>query len=403
MRAAVVAVGDELLDGRVTDTNSSMLAGKLSQLGVEVVLAQVIGDSLDAVVRGIRDAVELADVVLVTGGIGPTADDRTREALAVLTGRVLVEDAASWAAIRAIFDSRGLEVPESNRQQALCPEGATVLVNHTGTAPGFCVDIDDVRVFVMPGVPSEARRMFDDEVAPQLDVGSTSHTETLCFGGVSESLLGGMLQRYLSEGGAVRVGITSSWGLLRVTARADTKRALDDVISEIRSAGKRWFVGTGYRELEDLVAERAIASATTLAVAESLTAGLATARLGRVAGISSVLLEGVVTYSNASKTSRLGVSEQTLSEHGAVSEQCAREMAEGLARTSDAGLAASATGIAGPSGGSDAKPVGLVWLATTLDGTTETRERRYGPVGRDIIRNRAASDLLLMMLQRLLP
>lgn len=406
MRAALIAVGDELLDGRVVDTNSAMLAGKLLELGIDVSAALVTGDPLDDIVRAIHFSLEEADVVLLTGGLGPTADDRTRVAVARVAGVELEEDSAVWERIRRYIEARGFPVSLTNRQQAQFPRGSTVLPNRTGTAPGILLELtaDPVagkRIFALPGVPPEAERMFDEEVAPRLAGAAPLLQRTLCFGGVSESYLGQLLHPHLAEGGDVRVGITSSWGLLRVTVRAREPAPLEAALTEVRRIGAKWFVGEGYCTLEALLAEKLLATRTTLALAESLTAGLAASRLGRVPGISAVLLEGIVAYSNASKQGRLGVPSEVLASKGAVSEECATLMAEGLARTSGALLTGSATGIAGPGGGSPAKPVGLVWFATCFRGHTRTRERRYGDAGRNTIRQRAASDLLLLLLQTL--
>ena len=399
-RAATCAIGDELLDGRVVDTNSAEIASRLLELGIDCVRAVVSGDPVDEIVRSLRFCLEVADIVLVTGGIGPTEDDRTRDAVAKLAGVDLIENAAAWRRIEEWFEERGATARGSNRRQALFPRGANVLDNPLGTAPGFALELaDDKRIFVMPGVPSEMRKMFDEQVVPQLASGPRLHQRTLLFSGIGESRLGERIADELREGGDVRVGITSSWGLLRVTVRATQPRVLEATCESIRERGLAWFAGEGYREIEEVLVERLRETGTSVALAESCTAGLASARLGRVPGVSAVLLESVVTYSNASKVARLGVPETLIDEHGAVSEQVAIAMAKGLAASSGAHLTGAITGVAGPDGGTVDKPVGLVWLASCLNGEVHTLERRYGAIDRNAIRERAAADILRVLLE----
>ncbi|MFQ5503516.1 MAG: CinA family nicotinamide mononucleotide deamidase-related protein [Planctomycetota bacterium] len=410
MRACILAVGDELLDGRTVDTNSPFLAGRLLELGIPVVRTMVLGDGLPALVEGLRQAAGLAQLLLVSGGIGPTEDDRTRQAVAELAGLELGEDPGAWDEIRAYFETRGRHAAEANRRQALFPEGARQLRNRVGTAPGFELPLGTgKRIFVLPGVPSEARAMFDRCVRPRLEAlrGEESRQQlvqrTLAFSGVSESELGGELAPFLREDAELRVGITASYGLLRVTVRArgtnarDVEARIRDCLEEIKQRGARWYLGEGRGELEDFLVAELVERNLTVALAESCTAGLVTARLGRVPGVSAVLLEGLVSYANASKTRLLGVSEELLEQHGAVSEAAARAMAQGVARASGARLGASVTGVAGPTGGTAAKPVGLVWLATSLDGKLRVLERRYGELARRHVQERASSDLLILM------
>ncbi len=385
--ASILAIGDELLDGRVINSNTSMLA-------VEV------GDPEADIVAALDVVVSRADVVLVTGGIGPTGDDRTRAAVARYVGVELVEHADVWRQIRQFFADRGRAASDADRLQAWFPAGATVLPNPVGTAPGFVVAVGAKRIFVLPGVPSEARIMFDAEVAGRLSH-ATLHQDTLCFLGIPEGALGQILATEFREGGPVRVGITASWGFLRVTARSSCRTELEAALERIRLAGNRWFVGRGQQTLEQLVVERLLAGPTTLALAESLTGGLVSSRLCRVPGVSAALIESVVTYANASKVARLGVPAEVIAEYGAVSEACARAMVEGLIRTSGAQLGGAVTGIAGPDGGSADKPVGLVWFATSYDREVLVEQRNYGTIARQLVRERAASDMLRFLLQRL--
>ncbi len=408
-RAAFLAIGDELLDGRVRDRNLTFLARALGGCGFELGAAVFIGDPVAEIVEGLEFCASRAPLVVMTGGLGPTLDDRTRNAVAAWADRPLVFDEDAWTGIRNRFEKvRGLRAPESNRLQAWFPEGAEVLPNEVGTAPGFRLvrkgTAGPVELFVLPGVPLEARRMFEREVRPRLPAtGRRRMQETLAFAGVSESEIGGLLAPYLVEGRRVRVGSTASYGLIRITLNlegadeAETTAALEREASEIRKIGERWFLGRGGGEIEDFLGERLLEKGIDLALAESCTGGAAAARLTSVPGISGVFREAIVCYANESKKERLGVPADLLEREGAVSRACAEAMVRGLAARSGARLCGATTGIAGPGGGSPEKPVGLVWIATLFEGELRVYERRYGDLGRNRIRERAATDLLLAL------
>lgn len=405
VQAALLAVGDELLDGRTIDTNSAMIAAALLDDGIPVVRKLVIGDPVTDIVDGLRILAERARLIIVTGGIGPTEDDRTRDAVARFAGRELVFDADAWTSVQSWFAHRGRPAPEANRRQAEFPEGAEILPNRAGTAPGFRVEVDGpVDVFVLPGVPSEARIMFDEQVRPRLvGAGVPLVQDYIAFTGVSESHLGALFASYLREREDLRTGMTASDGLIRVCVRAvgedraASTHRVRTALDEFRELGAKWFVGEGKGNLEDFLVTGLIDRDITLALAESCTAGLTAARIGSVPGASAVFLEAVVTYTNQAKVARLDVAQSLLDTDGAVSESCARAMAEGLAARTGARLTGSITGIAGPDGGTEAKPVGLVHFATTLDGNTTHKKRLYGPLGRNLVRARAASELLSML------
>ena len=401
-RVGILAIGDELLDGRVVDSNSSNFAKRLLAAGVHVVRTVVVGDPLEDIQRSLRFLLQESDFVLCSGGLGPTADDRTRQAIAEFLGVELVEDAGSWQAIRERFERMGREPSASNRVQALHPRGSKVLPNPIGTAPGFVAcDGAGKRIAAIPGVPSEALRILEDSILPLVAGKAPTAQGTLLFAGLAESRLGEILAKELEEGGEIRVGITASWSFLKVTVRAPSPERLAQELLRIRHEAEEWYVGEGGHEVEDLLVARLRASQTRVSLAESCTAGLVAARLGSVPGVSEVFHESFVTYANEAKTRWLGVPEQLLVEHGAVSEPCVRAMLQGLEKATGAALCGVVSGVAGPGGGSPQKPVGLVYLAASHAGQVHVLERRYGDPGRQVVRGRAASDLLLLMLRAL--
>ncbi len=407
MRACLLAIGDELLDGRTVDTNSPFLAGRLMDLGIDVARTMIVGDGQGDLLDGLQYAIRQADAVIIGGGLGPTEDDRTREVVAELAGKELYEPEGVWEGIQAYFSDRGLEVPDSNRRQALIPQGAEILANPVGTAPGFALTLEDgTQLFCLPGVPTEARTMFDEQVAERLrNKGRPLVQKSLAFAGVSESHLGDLINHLAVDGQSVRLGLTAGWGIIRVTMRAfadstgEAEAEVARVSEDVRQLGARFYLGEGRGELQDFLAEHLIETDTSIALAESCTAGLVASRLGSVPGISGVFSESYVTYSNDAKERLLGVPARILEDHGAVSAECALAMAEGLAKRSGARLVASVSGIAGPSGGTPEKPVGLVHFAAIFDGKPRSLVRQYGAPSRALIRNRAANDLLVLCLK----
>lgn len=411
-RACLVTIGDELVDGRVLDSNSAWLAKRLTDQGIVVTAHLCEGDGLEEIRSALDYAATRGELILVTGGLGPTEDDRTREALALWAGRKLVENLEAWSSIQEYFAMRGVALADSNRRQALLPEGATMLANPAGTAPGFWLrkeiagtgeggEARACEIFVMPGVPSEMRQMFEEGVLPRIqERGVELVQRSLAFGGVSEARLGQLFAEHLTEGGDLRVGMCAEFGLIRVTARAygpDGEQRIDTLFEELRQLGQAWYLGEGDEGLEEFVVRELERRGMTLTVAESCTAGLVASRLGQVPGLSHVLHRAYVTYANEVKHEVLGVPESILRIEGAVSEACARAMALGVRRAAGADLAGAVTGIAGPEGGTPEKPVGLVYLAVASRDRIWSVERQYGHPGRQIVRNRAATDLLLLL------
>ena len=390
MLLELITIGDELLLGYTVDTNAAHLARELAAVGVSIVRRATVGDNAADIVACVRDALDRTGAVITTGGLGPTADDLTRAAVAELFGRELVPDEARWEALRALWKERGRgEIPLANRSQIMTPRGATVLDNRHGTAPGLWLEDDRGRWCAMlPGVPREMRGMLADVLLPRLaarldGVGRVVRSRTLRTTGVAESKLPELLGPHArSVNGLPLAYLPGQEGVdLRVTARdlsADAADvALSIAIDELRARLARYAYAEGQTDLASVVLDLCAAQGLHVAVAESCTGGLLGARLTAVPGASAVVSGGVIAYSNAVKELMLGVASDTLERYGAVSESVAVEMAAGARRTIGAQIGISLTGVAGPSGGTDEKPVGLVWIAVDVAGTVRTHGSRF--------------------------
>jgi nicotinamide-nucleotide amidase len=380
MRAEVLTIGDELLRGEIVDSNKSLISDRLLGLDVETHWHVSVRDDPTEMTDAFQRAVGRADVVLVSGGLGPTRDDLTSEVLAQSFGRKLELNESALDTIRAFFQGVGREMTENNAKQAYFPEGAEVLPNPIGTAPGFVIEEQGTRIFCMPGVPRELQRMLDEQVLPRIgwrlgERGTVVRARLLRTFGMGESTLDAELAD-VATGGDVSLGFRTSFpdNYLRPVARAATveeaEEKLAQVCREIRERLGPLVYGEGEQTMAEVVGHLLNGHARTLAVAESCTGGLVAQQLTEVPGASDYFLGGVVSYSNEAKQSLLGVPEELLEQHGAVSEPVARAMAEGVRQRFGADLGVATTGISGPSGGTAQKPVGLVHVALAQDSGT---------------------------------
>jgi nicotinamide-nucleotide amidase len=406
--AEVVAIGDELLHGGLLDTNSKYLAQELERLGAVVRRITVVGDDPEQLRAVIDESCRRADVVLATGGLGPTLDDRTRDVVAQLLGEPLRFHEPSWAQVQAWFERFRRPCPDSNRRQAELPASAEALTNTTGTAPGFFAKIHGATLFAMPGVPREMKVMLRDEVLPRVarlgELTPTAH-RLLRVLGPSEAMLGERIGEHMLPGHNPQVGITASGGLLtvRIVATApchdEAAARCERLAAELRPKLGDWLFAEGEQELPELVLERLRAAGQTIAFAESCTGGLCAARLTDVAGSSAVMMGGVVAYSNEAKQALLGVPAELLTQHGAVSEPVARAMAEGARGRFGATCALATTGIAGPSGGSADKPVGTVCFGYADATGARAWTVRIPDLGRVFVRDRAVFEVWRTLLR----
>lgn len=402
--AETVAVGTELLRGRGTDTNSSRIQERLLGLGIESTRATVVGDAIDQIADLLGKAADRSDLVLVTGGLGPTADDRTREAAARAAGCDLVEDREALAGVEAFFQRLGRAMKPGNRCQALLPRGAAVLPNPAGTAPGFSLRLKGAWCFFLPGVPREMEVMLDERVVPFIESTWPHGRRAACrrlihLAGVPESEANERI-RDLMEGRDPEVGMTARDMVLTLSILSfspDAERLVDEAARAVRAEFGSKVIGEGEGvTLQGVLVKMLVERDITLSLAESCTGGLVGRLVTDVPGASAVFLEGVVAYSVAAKQRTLGIPADLIERHGQVSAEVARAMAEGVAGRTGSRAAVGITGIAGPGGGTPEKPVGLVYVAASFDGRTEWRELRLGG-SREMVRRRSAIAALSLL------
>lgn len=412
MKAAILAIGSELLGTDRLDTNSLRLTGILERHGVELRQKSVLGDSVADISEEIHTLLARYDLLLVTGGLGPTADDVTREAVAEAFGRGLRLDESVLAGIERRFREYGREMPSVNRKQAEVIEGAELIPNRRGTAPGMMIEGQGSTLFLFPGVPTELDGMIESHLIPWLAERSggtgrsARETATLKVACLPESVVEERILPAYDEFGREWITILASPGEIRLRATAEgpepeRRRQLEAMVVRLRElAGDAVFCCREEDTLEGVVGELLRKAGATLAVAESCTGGLLAERITRVAGSSDYFLGGAVTYTNALKTQVLGVPPEMLREHGSVSEPVARTMAESVRRIYGSDYGAGITGVAGPGGATEAKPVGTVHIAVAGPRGVEHRKVRF-PGSRSSVRSQSA-QLALDMLRRML-
>jgi nicotinamide-nucleotide amidase len=386
-KAVILSTGDELTTGKVIDTNANYLANKLHESGVDLAAVLTVGDVPDRLEWAWRTAIQLGDVVISTGGIGPTADDLTTETIARVTGRKVFRHQPSVDQMRRMFATINRTMPENNLRQADFPEGAEVIPNPLGTAPGFHLPVTDgarvSHLIVMPGVPREMKPMMENWVIPWLmkNRGSNKIFAVRIFQtfGVSESGLDQAVAGLIKpEEGRVAFRASFPQISMRVTVEGEpgeAERKLDELSDRVREKISNYLFAEGEASMEEVVARLLIDRKLKLAIAESCTGGLIGHRLTNIPGSSNFLVADLVTYANEAKSEFLGVKEETLKSFGAVSEECVREMAAGARKRVGADLAIATSGIAGPDGGTPDKPVGTVCIA--LDSEDVKTSRRY--------------------------
>ena len=408
MNAVILSIGDELVLGQNVDTNSAWLSAGLAGYGVMTLYHQTVADDLDATVRAVQQAAAAAELVVITGGLGPTADDLTREALARVLGTSLEVHEPSLKRIQQFFQKIGRSMAVTNEVQALCPRGAEMLDNHWGTAPGLKVRIGRALVFAFPGVPREMTAMFAAYVAPAVTgrTGRVILTEALRTFGAGESTVAEQLGDLMRRDRNPTVGTTASGGIITVRIRSDfpaaaaARQALDETTADAERRLGRLVYGRGEITLPAAVGRLLLERRKTVATVESCTGGMVAALLTDVAGSSEYMVGGWVAYANEMKTTQVGVPGELIAAHGAVSELVARAMAEGGLARSGADYALALTGIAGPGGGSPEKPVGTVWIALSRRapaGPVTTAEDYCFPGERDAVRDRAAKFALNLL------
>lgn len=383
-----ISVGTEILLGNIVNTNTRYLAEKCAGLGLSNYYQVSVGDNEERLAAAITQALSRADIVMLTGGLGPTEDDLTKEVASKVLGLDLKEDAHAKVRIKEYFSRRGINrtVTKNNWKQAVIPEGARVVDNHNGTAPGLIIHTEDNKhVILMPGPPNELYPMFENDIAPYLNQLEPDiiYSKTIKITGLGESFVETEIKDLIESQSNPTIAPYAKTGEvhLRITAKAGSEEEAKKLISPVAEELQKRFGQNIYTTDENITLEECVINLVkenhlTLATAESCTGGLFAGRIVNVAGASEVFSEGVITYSNKVKQELIGVRPETLQKYGAVSRETAEEMAVGVRKLSDAGVAVSITGIAGPGGGSDEKPVGLVYIGCSLEGKTEVRECR---------------------------
>jgi len=405
MKAEILSIGSELVSGQSLDTNSQWLSQALGRLGISVRFHTVLGDDLAESVDVFRLACRRSNLVVTTGGLGPTQDDLTRETLAQVVGVPLLEDPGSLEAIAAMFARRNRFMAERNRVQALFPQGAEPLPNRVGTAPGIWMKAENAMAACLPGIPYEMRVMFQEQVVPRLErLGWITrvivHQKINLFGKGESDIEADALD-LTARGRLPEVGITVREATIsfRVTGEGRTedeaRRSIDPTLMLIRERFGELVVGEGDEDVADGLVAQLVRTRSTIATAESCTGGLIAHLLTAIAGVSTNYPGGVISYANEAKAELLGVPRTLIEAHGAVSPEVAEAMALGVRTRLGADLGLSVTGVAGPSGGTPEKPVGLVYLGLASAEGVSTRRLDIGPdQPREVIQLRAAKSAL---------
>lgn len=401
MKAEIITVGTEILLGDIVNTNSQYLAQQLASIGIDVYYQIAVGDNEGRLLNTFEESLKRSDIIIATGGLGPTNDDITKEVACKCFGQDLKLHEPSLKKIEDYFKKSNKKLCENNKKQAYFPKEAIVLENNHGTAPGAILKKEDKIIIVLPGPPKEMKQMFEHSVKSYLKNYSESIliSKVLRTFGIGESLLEESIIDIIKEqkNPTIAPYAKDSEAILRITAKANTKEEAEELIKptvqKIKDRIGKYIYGEDDTSLEEKVARMLVEKNLTISVSESCTGGLVSSSLINYPGISSVFIEGCVTYSNEAKVSRLGVKKETLDKYGAVSEQTAKEMAQGVAKKFNTDIGLSTTGIAGPEGGSDEKPVGLVYMGICINGKTFVKKYIFNG-NRQMIRLRATKNIL---------
>lgn len=408
MKCEILSIGTELLLGDILNTNAQFLSKELANLGLDVYYQGVVGDNKERILKAFEEGFKRSEIILTTGGLGPTKDDLTKELAAEYLGLDLKLHKESLESIKDYFKKLGRECVKSNEKQAYFPEEAIILKNNFGTAPGAIMKKDNKTIIILPGPPKEMKPMFLNEARPYLEklTETTIVSDIIRIFGVGESKVDELLEDLIRDSKNPTVAPYAKEGevILRVTSKGSSKKECEDlnkpVISKIKEVLKDNVYGMGEDPIQFAVAKSLVLKGLTIGSAESCTGGLIAARLIDYPGVSSAFLEGAVTYSNEAKIRTLKVKEETLNSFGAVSEETAKEMAEGIAKRCGSDIGISTTGIAGP-GGTEEKPVGLVYIGIYVKGKVYAKKHTFTG-NREAVRNRACMTALDMVRREIL-
>ena len=411
MKAYLITIGDEILIGQTVNTNVSLIGEKLTENDVQVIKSSVIADDHNTIINEFKSAFNQAEIIIVTGGLGPTHDDITKKCISEFFNSELIMNESILNDVKELFAKRGRELTKINEDQALVPKIARAIRNENGTAPGIYIEKEGKIFVAMPGVPLEMERMFIDTVIPEIieknsKKVSTSKTLNLLTTGIPESFLFqqlGDLDELLV--GSKLAFLPNQFGVkMRITSSGETEEIalnkLLEIEQKIRSLVGRYVYGKNDDTIEEVIAKLLIDRGLKLAVAESCTGGLISNRLTNISGSSAYFERGLITYSNGAKVEHLNVSEDTITEYGAVSLQVAQQMAEGIRAVSGTDLGLAVTGIMGPGGGSADKPIGLVYIGICDNSVVTAKEFKFGE--NRLLNKDRTSQAALEMLRRFL-
>lgn len=411
MIAELISVGTEILMGNIVNTNAAYLSQKLAAIGVSVYHQSAVGDNRQRLEEAIQTAMKRADVVILSGGLGPTKDDLTKECAAEVLGRKLLLDERSKDRISAYFEKiHRKNVTENNWKQALIPEGAIILDNNNGTAPGIIMEEQDTSLILLPGPPNELKLMFEESVLPYLQKQGSRvlYSKMVKVCGIGESAAETMVKDLMEQQSNPTIAPYAKTGEVhfRITAMADTKEEGKALVKPVVKELKERFGDAVYTTKEQVTLESKVVKMLkkldfTLVTAESCTGGMIASKITNVAGASQVFQAGLVTYANKAKRELLDVRKKTLKKYGAVSKETAQEMVIGAAENYEADAAISITGIAGPGGGTEEKPVGLVYIGCYVCGMVNVYECHFTGT-REKIRETAAITALNLLRKMLL-
>ncbi|MDP3024357.1 MAG: competence/damage-inducible protein A [candidate division Zixibacteria bacterium] len=402
MKAEIITIGDEIIHGEILDSNSAYIGDKLSSLGIEIAFRTSVGDDLKRIIEAIKLAVERADLVIATGGLGPTNDDLTKKGIVKAFKRNLVFHEDILKKVEEGFRRRGIEMPKINQNQALLPQGAKALPNQYGSAPGIFIQEGKRFFFALPGVPLEMKTILENEILPFLKTRSSRKVvlqKVLRTTGIVESAIYEKLDSVLKAKSPVKLGFLPSFSgvdiKLRITSESEdlARKDISEIEQKIREILNENIYGMDKESLEEVVGRLLSDKKKTISVAESCTGGLIGAKFTSISGSSNYFMDGVISYSNQSKMEFLKIPREIIEKYGAVSEEVAILMAEGIRKVSNTDYGVSATGIAGPTGGTEEKPVGLVYIGFAHENDSYARKFIFGG-DRQTIRERTAQAAL---------
>ncbi|MBD7916535.1 competence/damage-inducible protein A [Clostridium sp. Sa3CUN1] len=404
MKAELISIGTEILLGDIVNTNAQFLAKELALLGIDVYYQSVIGDNEERILKAFKEAFDRCDIIITTGGLGPTQDDLTKELGAKYFNKKMILHEPSLEWIKKYLDINNEEVLEANKNQAYFPEGSIILPNENGTAPGAIISENNKTLIILPGPPKEMKSMFSNHVTKYLSklTKDIIKSKTLRIFGIGESLMAKKLDDIIknSKNPTVAPYAKEYEVTLRITAKEKSEDKCDELIKnkvdQIKGIIGEYIYGEDEVSLEEVVAKLLCDKKLSISTAESCTGGMISSTLIEYPGISEIFKEGVVTYSNESKIKRLGVKEETLNKFGAVSEETAREMVIGIAEGLNTDIAISSTGIAGPGGGTKDKPVGLVYIGIYIKGNVKVEKLNLRG-DREAVRKKATLSALNLL------